>query len=147
MRLSNFSDYSLRTLIYLGNQGDRLCNISEIANFYNISENHLMKVVHQLGVLGFIKTVRGKGGGISLGVQPKEINVGDVIRKMEAELVLAECFTDHSECRINNTCNLRSIFKKALDGMFSILDQYTLADIIDKPANVIRIYNKGLPEA
>ncbi len=144
MRLSNFSDYSLRTLIYLGNQRDKLCNISEIADFYSISENHLMKVVHQLGMLGFIKTVRGKGGGISLGMEPKEINVGDVIRKMEAELALAECFTKDSQCRINDVCSLRAIFDEALDSLLAVLDRYTLADITKKPANVIRFYNKKL---
>ena len=142
MRLSNFSDYSLRTLIYLGNQSNKLCNISEIANFYDISENHLMKVVHKLGVLGFIKTVRGKGGGISLGVEPKEINVGDVVRKMEAELVMAECFTGHSLCRISNACTLKTIFDEALEGMLAVLDRYTLADIIKKPASIIHFYNK-----
>ena len=142
MRLSVFSDYSLRVLIYLGVQKDRLATISEIAAFYEISENHLMKVVHQLGAVGYIETVRGKGGGIRLGQEPKNISLGDVIRNTETDLALAECFTETSVCRIQAACMLKVILDEALTGMLCVLDKYTLDDIIVKPNNLIRFMSK-----
>jgi len=133
MRLSTFSDYSLRVLMYLGVHSDRLATISEIAVAHEISENHLMKVVHQLGRGGYIETVRGKGGGMRLARAPKEIVLGEVIRQTEGDIAMVECFTDNPSCRILSACRLRGILGEALSAMFMVLDGYTLADLLAKP--------------
>lgn len=133
MRISTFSDYSLRVLMYLGVQTNRLATISEIAAAHEISENHLMKVVHQLGRSGYIETVRGKGGGMRLARTPQEIVLGDVIRQTEGGNPMAECFTDNSSCRILPVCRLRGILGDALSAMFLVFDSYTLADLLEKP--------------
>lgn len=133
MRLSTFSDYSLRVLMYLGVQPDRLATISEIAAAHEISENHLMKVVHQLGRSGYLETVRGKGGGMRLARAPKDIVLGEVIRQTEGDIAMVECFADNLSCRILSACRLRSILGEALSAMFLVLDGYTLADLLEKP--------------
>ncbi len=133
MRLRSFSDYSLRVLMYLGVQPDRLATIAEIAAAHEISENHLMKVVHQLGCGGYIETVRGKGGGMRLARAPRDIVLGDVIRQAEGDFALVECFTENSSCRIQPACRLHGILDEALSAMFLVLDDYTLADLLEKP--------------
>jgi Rrf2 family nitric oxide-sensitive transcriptional repressor len=137
MRLSTFSDYSLRVLMYLGVQDDRLVTIAEIAAVHDISKAHLMKVVHQLGLNGHIETVRGKGGGIRLARLPREIVVGDVIRQSEGDFALAECFAGQSFCRIQGGCGLPSILNEALSAMFLVLDGYTLADLLRAPVGMV----------
>jgi Rrf2 family nitric oxide-sensitive transcriptional repressor len=132
MRLSAFSDYSLRVLAYLGVNGDRLVTIAEIAQSYDISENHLMKVVHHLGRTGYLETLRGKKGGIRLARAPADIVIGEVVRQTESDLALVECFSD-GHCRIASACRLKSILQESLDAMFLVLDGYTLADVIDAP--------------
>lgn len=134
MRLSTFSDFSLRVLAYLGANPDRLVTIAEIAQSYAISENHLMKVVHHLGRAGYVATVRGKSGGIRLAKKPEEIIIGEVVRQTEKDLALAECF-GVSHCRIVPACRLKGILHEALDALFLVLDSYTLADILDRPLN------------
>ncbi len=124
--------------MYLGAKNENLATIAEIATFYKISENHLMKVVHQLGSHGYIETVRGKGGGMRLKHLPKKINIGDVIRSMETDLALVECMKKGSKCQIHSACTLKGILNEALEGMFLILNKYTLEDIIVKPNNLIR---------
>jgi Rrf2 family nitric oxide-sensitive transcriptional repressor len=133
MRLNTFSDYSLRVLLYLCGQGDRLATIAEIAAAYSISENHLMKVVHQLGISGYIETVRGKGGGMRLARAPQDIVLGDVLRHTESDFSLVECFSADSACRIAASCRLRGVLGDALGAMFRVLDGYTLADLVDNP--------------
>lgn len=137
MRLSTFSDYSLRVLMYLGVQNDRLVTIAEIAAVHGISKAHLMKVVHQLGLNGHIETLRGKGGGIRLSRSPAAIVVGDVIRQSEGDFALAECFGGNSSCRIIGGCGLPSIFNEALSAMFLVLDGYTLADLLRAPHGLV----------
>src|SRR3546814_353363 len=92
MRLTLYTDYSLRVLMYLGLNRDGLATITEVAERYGISRNHLMKIVHQLGLLGYIETVRGKGGGIRFARSPGEINLGEVIRRTEEDMALVQCF-------------------------------------------------------
>lgn len=133
MRLSTFSDYSLRVLMYLGGQADRLATIAEIAASHDISESHLMKVVHQLGRCGYLETVRGKGGGIRLARAPQAIVLGEVIRQTESDFALAECFASEATCRIRGACGLHAILNEALSAMFLVLDAYTLADLLDAP--------------
>lgn len=138
MRLSTFSDYSLRVLMYLGVQPNRLATIAEIAAVHEISESHLMKVVHQLGRNGYVETVRGKGGGMRLGRAPQEIVLGEVIRQTENDLALVECFADGSACRIQSACRLHGILDEALSAMFLVLDGYTLADLLEKPQGLVQ---------
>lgn len=139
MRLSTFSDYSLRVLMYLGAQPDRLATIAEIAAGHGISESHLMKVVHQLGRGGFIETVRGKGGGIRLALAPKEIGLGDVIRHTESDFALVECLAGNTTCRIQGACCLNSILNQAVNALFLVLDSYTLADLLANPHGLIPV--------
>jgi Rrf2 family nitric oxide-sensitive transcriptional repressor len=134
MRLSSFSDYSLRVLIYLGGQQDRLATIAEIATVYGISQNHLMKVVHLLGRLGYVETVRGKNGGMRLGRPATAIGLGEVIRQTENDWALVECFSTGTSCQIQSSCGLPPILDAALAAMFAVLDRYTLADLLHSPA-------------
>lgn len=131
MKLSTFSDYSLRVLMYLGMEPGRLATIAEIAEAYGISEAHLMKVIHQLGRAGFIETVRGKGGGVRLGCSPREIVLGDVVRETEADNGLAGCFSETKTCRLKGVCRLTGILDEALQALYVVLDGYTLADLLE----------------
>ena len=141
MRLSTFSDYTLRVLMYLGVQPDRLATIAEIAAIHEISENHLMKVVHQLGRSGYIETVRGKGGGMRLARPLKDIVLGEVIRQTEGDSSMAECFAENSTCRIQPACRLKGILSEALSALFLVLDAYTLADLLENPQDHIKAIN------
>ena len=136
MRLTTFTDYSLRVLIYLGTHSNQRAAVGEIAAAYGISKNHLMKVILFLVEEGYVATTRGRGGGVQLKLNPDRIRIGDVVRKSEAGSVLVECFSrEASECRIENACKLRSAFHKAAQAFYSVLDTYTLADlIVNRPA-------------
>lgn len=136
MRLSTFSDYSLRVLMALGSEPERRLNIAEIAAGHGISVNHLTKVVLELGRAGYIRTVRGKGGGLCLARPPADIVIGEVLRATESDFALAECFGNQTLCRIEPACRLKSIFNEALSAMFLVLDGYTLADLLAHPAQV-----------
>ena len=131
MKLTAFTDYSLRVLIYLGVHDDEIATVGQIAQAYGISSNHLMKVVHHLAQGGYIETARGKGGGMRLGLAPEKINIGELVRGTEDNRKLVECFDrDQSDCRIESACVLRGVLGKALDAFYSSLDAYTLADLI-----------------
>lgn len=131
MRLTRYSDYALRVLLYLAANPERLSTINEIASYHAISRNHLMKVVHQLGSLGYIDTLRGKGGGIRLAHKPSEIVIGDVIRNTEENMEIVECFTPgNSNCIILPSCQLKSALNEALESFLATLDLYTLADFL-----------------
>lgn len=133
MQLTRFTDYSLRVLIYLGLQQDRLVTISEIASTFGISENHLMKVVHRLGTQGYIETVRGKGGGMRLARPPELINIGLVVRDTEENMDIAECFgTGSSKCFLLPSCVLRTALTQARQSFLATLDLYRLADLLVK---------------
>lgn len=131
MHLTRYTDYSLRTLLYLATRPEKLATISEIATYHNISRNHLMKVVHQLGTNGYIDTLRGKGGGIKLACPPEQIVIGDVVRSMEENMNIVECFQPGtSTCILDPGCRLKSIMGEALHNFLETLDQYTLADLL-----------------
>lgn len=135
MRLTNYTDYSLRVLIYLASKPpDELSNITEIAEAYGISRNHLMKVIHKLGKMGVIDTIRGRGGGIKLALPPEEINIGKIVRQTEDDFKLVECFGDgQATCVISPICGLRHVLNRALAAYLAVLDEYTLGDIIKNP--------------
>ena len=134
MQLTRYTDYTLRTLIYLGTK-DGIHTISEIANAYGISRNHLVKVVHNLGKLGYIETLRGKTGGIRLAKPPEEINLGVVAREVDPTLDVVECFSAESnQCPIAPVCGLKGILHEATDAFFAVLENYRLSDIL-KPRN------------
>jgi Rrf2 family nitric oxide-sensitive transcriptional repressor len=131
MKLTTFTDYSLRVLIYLAADPDRRATIAEIAASFDISESHLMKVVHFLGKKGWIATVRGKGGGMTLGRPAESIVVGDVVRQTEGAPVPAACFDDSASCcAIADICRLRSVLGEAIAAFVAVLDRYTLADLV-----------------
>jgi len=130
MHITRYTDYSLRVLIYLAVQGDELATIQEIADSYDISKNHLMKVVHQLNKKGYIETVRGKKGGMRLQMAPENINIGILVRETEQDLSVVECFSSKNACRITPVCGMKSMFGEALKAFLETLDRYTLADVI-----------------
>jgi len=133
MRLTMYTDFSLRVLLYLGIKGtDELSTVQEISDKYNISKNHLTKVVHELGKMGLIETVRGRGGGIRLNVNPKQINIGETVRKTEDDFHLVECFNcETNQCVITPVCKLKDVLHEALAAYFKVLDIYTLADFVE----------------
>src|SRR5579883_2290438 len=130
MRLTRYTDYSLRVLIYLGLQQDRLSSIREIAEVYGISESHLMKVVQALGQFGYVATLRGRNGGLKLARAPSEINLGEVVRNTEEDFTLVDCFAQAPDCPIAGPCRLEHALRKALEAFFQVLDDYTLADLL-----------------
>jgi Rrf2 family nitric oxide-sensitive transcriptional repressor len=130
MRLTMYTDYSLRVLIYLANREDETVTITELADFYKISRNHLVKVVHNLGLNGYILTTRGRHGGIKLARTAIEIQVGEVVRSTEPDFDLLECFNPATDqCVITRSCSLKSVLFNAQKGFLGVLDNYTLADI------------------
>jgi Rrf2 family nitric oxide-sensitive transcriptional repressor len=133
MRLTNFSDYALRILMYAAAHEGRLITIDETARTYGISRAHLMKVVNVLTRAGYLKAVRGRSGGLTLGARPNKIRLGEVIRLTEPDFALVECFATGNECVITRSCRLRGILHEALDAFNTTLDRYTLADLMLKP--------------
>ena len=134
MRLTTFSDYTFRVLIYLGSAPQELATIADIASAYRISENHLMKVVHYLAQLGYVETVRGKGGGMRLARPPSSINVGEVLRATEDGFELVECMGEgESGCRIARACALKGALGEAVEAFLAVLDRYTVADLARPP--------------
>lgn len=133
MRLTLYTDYSLRVLLYIGVKGtETLSTAQDVSDAYGISKSHLTKVVHELGKLGLIETVRGRGGGFRLNMAPKEINIGDVVRKMEDDFHLVECFNcATNKCVITPVCKLKDALHEALAAYFKVLDSYTLADFVE----------------
>lgn len=133
MRLTQHTDYALRVLIFLGLKSGDLATIQEISESYNISRNHLMKVVQKLAHNGYIETTRGVGGGIRLSSSPEAINLGDVVGTMEADAGLVECLRPENACVITPACSLASILKEAAAAFSAELSKHTLADLL--PAN------------
>lgn len=130
MQLTQYSDYALRTLIYLA-ISEKSATITEIATRYNISRNHLVKVVHNLGKLGYITTVRGRQGGVHLAMAPENINIGEVVRKTEPSFTIVECFDQETDrCVLTPVCMLKHALGKAFRAFTDVLDQYTLADMV-----------------
>ncbi len=130
MRLTLWTDYALRTLIYVGANRERLSTIAEIAESFDVSKAHLMKVVNQLARRGWVETVRGRGGGIRLGRQPAQIRIGAVVRETEEDLAVMGCLAQNGFCRIEGCCVLRRALREATLAFLQTLDRYTLADLL-----------------
>lgn len=129
MRVTRYTDYALRVLIYAALNDDRLCTIREIADQYAISKNHLMKVVQELAAMGYLEATRGRNGGLRLGAPAERLSIGKLVREMETE-GLVDCFRDGQGCVITPACELKRIFSEAHEAFFAVLDRYSLADIL-----------------
>ncbi|HMO45791.1 MAG TPA: Rrf2 family transcriptional regulator [Rubrivivax sp.] len=140
MKLTTFTDYSLRTLMYLAAEPPRRATIAQIADAFGISENHLTKVAHHLGRHGWLANVRGKGGGLQLALAPAQIGVGAVVRLTEGGDGPAACFgAEPSDCAIGAVCRLRGVLDEALRAFYAVLDRYTVADLARDPQALARL--------
>ncbi|TFW01802.1 Rrf2 family transcriptional regulator [Oxalobacteraceae bacterium OM1] len=146
MRLTSYTDYALRTLMYLAMNRDSLVTIQDIADTHAIAKNHLTKVVHQLGQLGYIDTVRGRSGGLRLGCEPSDINIGDVVRHTETDFYMAACFDgEHQGCLYSAGCNLKGVLGQATDAFLGVLDSVTLDKLIPKEPRRTAAAAKAVP--
>lgn len=138
MQLTQYTDYTLRVLMYLAQTPERNVTITEMANFYQISRNHLVKIIHALAKQGLLNSMRGKRGGVRLAISPERIQLGLLIRQTENHFALVECLhtvptvMPVSACTLNQRCGLKTVFNQALTAFFHVLDQYTLADALKK---------------
>lgn len=135
MHLTRYTDYALRTLLYLGQQQDRLCSIAEVSGAYGISQNHLMKVVSDLVSAGYVQSVRGRHGGIRLGRPAAEINIGALVRHTEDDLNLVDC----GSCIIGPACGLTGVLDEALGAFLAVLDRHSLADVMARQGDFLRL--------
>ena len=130
MTLSLFTDYSLRVLMFAALKGESF-SLSEVAESYDISRHHLVKVVNYLAKLGYLETRRGRGGGIALGMQPEDIRIGMVVRRTEDSPFIVECFDkQHNTCPINGSCRLKGALAQAVNAFYETLDRHTLRDLV-----------------
>jgi Rrf2 family nitric oxide-sensitive transcriptional repressor len=136
MKLTRYTDYALRVLLYLGARPERLCSISEMSRSYGISQNHLMKVVHDLGKAGFVASARGRLGGIRLARPPQEIVIGSVVRHTEDGFDLVDC----GSCIIAPACGLTGVLREALGAFMAVLDSHTLADLLDNQVDFLSLF-------
>ena len=137
MQLTLHTDYALRVLLYIRLHPDRKVTILEVAQGYDISKNHLMKVVQKLVRLGYLESVRGRRGGLTLALPPEQINLGTVVTQMEPSLDLVECFDlEQNTCPIEPACDLKHILYEAQQAFLTSLKQYTLADLASRPAQL-----------
>jgi Rrf2 family nitric oxide-sensitive transcriptional repressor len=144
MRLTAFTDYTLRTLTYLALRPGRMATIAEIASAYTVSANHLMKVVQQLALAGDIETVRGQHGGLRLARRPEHINIGAVVCRTEPDLAMAACFCGEERCAIQGECILARALDQAIAAFVAVLERYTLADLTQDAPPLCRLL--GIPE-
>lgn len=143
MRLTRYTDYAMRVLLYVGARGGALCSISEIARAYGISQNHLMKVVNDLVHAGYLASVRGRFGGIRLARPADEIRIGSVVRHTEDGLELVDC----ASCVIAPACGLTGVLGEALGAFIAVLDRYTLADLLTKSDAMAALFGTAGPAA
>jgi Rrf2 family nitric oxide-sensitive transcriptional repressor len=140
MHLTHYTDYSLRALIYLSVHPAEKVSIQDVADFFEISKDHLVKVVHNLSRLGYIESIRGRHGGIKLAKPPNEINVGEVVRNVEPHFHLVDCMNGNADhCNVVPVCRLKGILQTALDQFVAVLDQYTVADLVDDHKTAVQL--------
>jgi Rrf2 family nitric oxide-sensitive transcriptional repressor len=144
MRLTIYTDYALRVLIYLTANRGKQCSVGEIADSYQISKHHLMKVAQDLAAAGMIETIRGNGGGIRLIKPPHMISIGDVVRRTETDMFLVGCFDPAGKgCTIEGACILAGALKEALNAFMAVIDKYTVADLMAKRPQLVQLL--GIP--
>ncbi|WP_299787755.1 Rrf2 family transcriptional regulator [uncultured Shewanella sp.] len=142
MRLTTFTDFGLRTLMYLASlPPEQLSSVTEVTKVYHCSQNHLVKVVGQLSKLGYLQTTRGKYGGICLAMSPRDINIGQVIRQMEKHLDGVDCTT--SECELVGCCKLKAALQEAMGAFLEAMGNYTLADLVENQEQLTQIWKVG----
>ena len=137
MHLTKHTDLALRVLMYLGVNKGEICNISDIAKKVNVSRNHLVKVVHKLAGVGYIRSIQGRGGGILIEGDLSEISVGDVVRDMEANLTMVDC--SKMSCPMTPSCILKRALDDATTAFIGRLDSYTLDDLIRNKRTLIKL--------
>jgi Rrf2 family nitric oxide-sensitive transcriptional repressor len=141
MQLSRYTDYAIRVMLHVGSRQDNgLSSIAEIASVYDISRNHLMKVVQDLGRAGYLETVRGRNGGLRLGRPADQIRIGEIVRHTETGFDLVDC----SDCLIAPACTLPTILNEATQAFLAVLDRYTLADVLVKKIDLRRLFGVGV---
>ena len=144
MRLTVYTDYSLRMLLYLAVKEDGLATIAEVAGAYAISKAHLTNVAHQLGLAGYVVTVRGKGGGLRLARPAASIGLGDVVRRTEPDMALVPCFEPvQAPCPIAPACGLRGALYEARQAFLAVLDRYSLADLVQRRVELGALLHAG----
>jgi Rrf2 family transcriptional regulator, nitric oxide-sensitive transcriptional repressor len=142
MRLTDYTDYSLRVLLYLSVRPAGLSTIQEISDAYGISKNHLMKIVQQLGELGWVETVRGRNGGLRLAERSSALTIGDIVRKTESDFDVVGCFSENHEergCVIEPVCRLKSVFTAARDAFLAELDKHTVGELARPASELARL--------
>ncbi len=143
MRLTAFTNFALRTLMYAAMHEDRLCRSHEIAQVFGISHTHLNKCIYQLGKWGYLENIRGRSGGFRLAKPASVITVGEVIRKTEDTLELVECFNpDTNTCPLMQMCRLSKTFKRAMTRFMDELDSITIADVVENRAALMPLLEK-----
>jgi Rrf2 family transcriptional regulator, nitric oxide-sensitive transcriptional repressor len=144
VQLTQFSDYSLRLVLYLGSHPDRPASIQEVSRAYGISPHHLVKVAQRLIETGDVTSVRGRRGGLRLGRPPAEINVGRLVRATEPHFKLVECFdADTNTCPITRACGLKGVLEEAQRAFLRVLDAYTVADFLPRAPALIRLWRRA----
>jgi Rrf2 family nitric oxide-sensitive transcriptional repressor len=140
MRLTVHTDYALRLLMYLAVKRDALATIADVAASYGISRNHLMKVAHQLGLAGYVETVRGRRGGLKLAKPARAIRLGEVVRRTEPDFALVPCFAPmETACAISSCCALRGALDQAREAFLTVLDGYRLSDLVEPRAPLAKL--------
>lgn len=146
MNLTRYTDYALRVLLYLSARPQKRVSIDEIARFYDISKDHLIKVVHHLGKLKYIITVRGRNGGIQLAPGALDARVGDVVLAMEPNFHLVECFDlQNNRCRVTPVCNLKGVLLEAHREFMEVLNRHTLKDLISDTQTALALIEEIHP--
>lgn len=145
MRITRYTDYSLRVLLFVALKDKQISTIGEIADAYGISKNHLRKVVHELSVKGYLMASRGKNGGMYLKGRPEDINIGALVRDLEPDLEIVECFGESQSCVLTPACDLKKAFHNALQAFFECLEKYTLADLLPAENRPQMIRLLGMP--
>jgi Rrf2 family transcriptional regulator, nitric oxide-sensitive transcriptional repressor len=142
MRLTSYSDYALRMLIYVAVHPDKLVTIAEISKSYSISKNHLMKIANELAAADILQSARGRNGGLRLAKAPADISIGAVLRMTEAGTALVECFDPASNgCVITRACRLKHVLARALEAFYATLDEASLADLVERPKSLLTLFS------
>lgn len=137
MQLTKYTDLSLRTMMHLAVKNGERATIKEIADIYNVSRNHLVKVVHSLSTMGYIHSTQGRGGGITLAVPASEIGVGDIVRAVEPSLYLIDC--ENEQCPLSSACLLKEALDEAMAAFLKVLDRYTVNDLVRNKVQLVKL--------